>query len=95
MDVLGPTPDVFRYRTDVFRPIAQANVRSTSLVRAGVATRLGRSRLRVPVGPGRHNLKGRKHMTQNRIAMTFQPDRLERIDGSLAALEADLDLPSS
>ena len=31
-------------------------------------------------------------MTQNRIAMTFQPDRLERIDGSLAALEADLDL---
>ena len=31
-------------------------------------------------------------MTQNRIAMTFQPDRLERIDGSLNALEADLDL---
>lgn len=31
-------------------------------------------------------------MTQNRIAMTFQPDRLERIDGSLTALEADLDL---
>ncbi len=31
-------------------------------------------------------------MTQNRIAMTFQTDRLERIDGSLTALEADLDL---
>ena len=31
-------------------------------------------------------------MTQNRIAMTFQIDRLERIDGSLTALEADLDL---
>lgn len=31
-------------------------------------------------------------MTQNRIAMTFQPDRLERIDGSITALEADLDL---
>lgn len=31
-------------------------------------------------------------MTQNRIAMTFQTDRLERIDGSLIALEADLDL---
>jgi len=31
-------------------------------------------------------------MTQNRIALTFQTDRLERIDGSLTALEADLDL---
>ncbi|MCR6628334.1 MAG: hypothetical protein NVV67_19480 [Pseudoxanthomonas sp.] len=31
-------------------------------------------------------------MTQNRIAMAFGPDRLERIDGSLTALEADLDL---
>ena len=31
-------------------------------------------------------------MTQNRISMTFEPDRLERIDGSLTALEADLDL---
>lgn len=31
-------------------------------------------------------------MTQNRIAMTFQTDRLERIDGSLTSLEADLDL---
>lgn len=31
-------------------------------------------------------------MTQNRITMTFEADRLERIDGSLTALEADLDL---
>ena len=46
----------------------------------------------MPAGPGRYNLKGRNYMTQNRIAMTFQPDRLERIDGSLTALEADLDL---
>lgn len=46
----------------------------------------------MPAGPGRYNLKGRNHMTQNRIALTFQPDRLERIDGALAALEADLDL---
>ena len=31
-------------------------------------------------------------MTQNRIAMMFEADRLARIDGSLTALEADLDL---
>ncbi|WP_447939023.1 hypothetical protein [Pseudoxanthomonas mexicana] len=31
-------------------------------------------------------------MTQNRIAMTFDADRLARIDGALTALEADLDL---
>ncbi|HTH10111.1 MAG TPA: hypothetical protein VMA55_11125 [Acidovorax sp.] len=31
-------------------------------------------------------------MTQNRIAMTFQTDRLERIDNALTSLEVDLDL---
>lgn len=31
-------------------------------------------------------------MTQNRISMIFEPERLERIDGSLTALEADLSL---
>ena len=31
-------------------------------------------------------------MTQNRIAMTFDADRLARVDASLASLEADLDL---
>lgn len=46
----------------------------------------------MPAGPGRYNLKGRNHMTQNRISMMFEADRLERIDGSLTALEADLDL---
>lgn len=31
-------------------------------------------------------------MTQNRISMAFDAERVERIDGSLNALEADLDL---
>ena len=31
-------------------------------------------------------------MTQSLVNMTFEPDRLERIDGSLRALEADFDL---
>ncbi|HVL07847.1 MAG TPA: hypothetical protein VM512_01605 [Burkholderiaceae bacterium] len=30
-------------------------------------------------------------MTQNRITLTLDPDRIERIDASLSALEADLD----
>ncbi|MEJ2789695.1 MULTISPECIES: hypothetical protein [unclassified Pseudoxanthomonas] len=31
-------------------------------------------------------------MTQNRISMTFEAERLERIDSALTALETDLDL---